>query len=239
MGILKDFFRKTSEVLNSEFERSSNIKHAVSKGQNRELFIKNFLTKSFPKKFVIGTGEILDSDDKRSKQADIVIYDEFMPIFDYGSTKHFLTEGVLAHIEIKSKLTTAKLKEALNITKSVKLLKRDINPTMTFGNLPKTIFSCIFAYEGLSKETFKEELQEFYKEEKDINNMVDAICVLNKYVMAKVFDEKERKVKIAFFESKEDSLMAFFARLFGGIQKNWSGIPNLYKYLGELNFKPF
>lgn len=239
MNTLKNFFRNTSKVLNSEFQRSSEVKHAVSKGQDRELFIKNFLTKSFPRKFVIGRGEILDSNDKRSKQADIVIYDEFMPIFDYGSTKHFLSEGVLSHIEVKSNLTTSELKKALNITKSIKLLKRDINATMHFGNLPKTIFSCIFAYNGLTKEKFKEEILKYYNNQKDIENIVDVVCVLNKYVMVKVFNEKEKKIEIAFFETKEDSLMAFFARLFDGIQKNWAGIPNLYKYLGKLNFKHF
>ena len=82
-------------------------------------------------------------------------------------------------------------------------------------------------------------MQEFYKDEGDIDNVVDAICVLNKYVMVKVFNEKEKRVEIAFFETKDDSLMAFFARLFDGLQKNWTGRPNLYKYLGELNFDHF
>ena len=80
MGILKNFFRNTSNILEQEFHRSSSIKNTSLKGQDREIFIQNFLTKSFPKKFVIETGEIIDSKDKKSKQADIVMYDEFMPV---------------------------------------------------------------------------------------------------------------------------------------------------------------
>ena len=109
MTIIQIFFRNTSKILKSEFDRSSEVGHSGLKGQDREIFIQNFLTKSFPKKFVIETGEVVDSKDTKSKQADIVIYDEFMPIFDYGFTKHFLSGGVLAHIEVKSNLTSDEL----------------------------------------------------------------------------------------------------------------------------------
>ncbi|MBI2548803.1 hypothetical protein HYW21_05630 [Candidatus Woesearchaeota archaeon] len=239
MTIIQNFFRNTSKILKSELERSSEISHSGLKGQNREIFIQNFLTKAFPKKFVIGTGEIIDSKDKKSKQADIVIYDEFLPIFDYGSTKHFLSGGVLAHIEVKSNLTSGELSKSLGITKSVKSLNRDLDVTANSGSLPRSIFSCLFAYEGLSKEKFKEKILDIYKDEKMIDNQIDAVCVLNKYVMIKIYDKKEKVLKVEFLETNEDSLMVFSTRLFGGMYKSWIGVPNLYQYLGDLNFKRF
>lgn len=238
MEILKKFFRDTSEVLNSEFKRSSGIDNTSLKGQDREIFIKNFLTKSFPKKFVIETGEIIDSSNNKSKQADIVIYDEFMPIFDYGSSKHFVSGGVLSHIEIKSNLNSTELTKALDVTKSIKKLNRDIDSTMIIGNLPKTMPSFLFAYDGVEKETFKRHINEFYKEEKDIDNIIDGVCVLNKYVMLKSMTT-EGKIVCVFYDTKEDSLMTFFIRLFDAIYKNWQGRPNLYKYMGNLDFDTF
>jgi hypothetical protein len=238
MEILNQFFRETSNVLKEEFSRSSNLKNNSLKGQARELFIKNFLTKSFPKKFVIKTGEIIDSSNRKSKQADIVIYDEFMPILDYGSSSHFLSGGVLSHIEIKSSLNSAELESALNVTKSIKNLNRDIDAAMHIGHLPKKIPSFLFAYEGMKKKTFKRKFEKFYKEEKNIDNIIDGVCVLNKYVMVKSRNKKG-KIDYVFYETNEDSLMAFFARLFDAIYKNWEGRPNLYKYMGNLNFKSF
>ncbi|MDD5651122.1 MAG: hypothetical protein PHF86_12030 [Candidatus Nanoarchaeia archaeon] len=238
MSKIKSYFIDVSKVLEAQSKLSSNIHHKGLIGQNRELFIQNFIIKSFPKKFVIGTGEIIDSEDKLSKQADIVIYDEFMPSFDYGSSKHFLSSGVLAHIEVKSNLTSNELKKALDITKSIKVLNRDIDASMHFGRLPKKLSSFIFAYEGISKETFKQKMQEYYHNEEDIDNVIDAVCVLNKYVMVKTFD-KDGKPTMAFFDTEEDSLMAFFGRLFDAMHKNWAGTPNIYKYLGDLKFKQF
>ncbi|MCK5043974.1 hypothetical protein KAR52_03175 [Candidatus Pacearchaeota archaeon] len=238
MGILKNFFRNTSNILEQEFHRSSSIKNTSLKGQDREIFIQNFLTKSFPKKFVIETGEIIDSKDKKSKQADIVMYDEFMPVLNYGSSNHFLSGGVLSHIEIKSVLNSTELTKALNITKSIKNLNRDIDASMHLGDLPKKIPSFLFSYEGMEKETFKKKIEEFYKEEKDIDNVIDGICVLNKYVMLKS-RTNEGKIVYVFYDTKEDSLMTFFGRLFDAIYKNWDGRPNLYKYMGDLNFRLF
>ncbi len=238
MSKIKSYFKDVSKVLEAQSKLSSNVKHKGLIGQNREVFIQNFIKKSFPKKFVIGNGEIIDSSDKLSKQADIVIYDEFMPTFDYGSSKHFLSGGVLGHIEVKSNLDSDKLKEALEVTKSVKEINRDIDATMHFGDLPKKINSFIFAYHGLSKENFKKKIIEFYKNEKNMDNVVDAVCVLNKYVMVKIYN-KDKKIDLGFFDTQEDSLMAFFGRLFDAMHKNWAGIPNIYKYLGDLNFKQF
>ena len=239
MSTLGAFFENTSNVLESKYKRTATIDNASLKGSDRELFIKEFLEKSFPKKFVIGTGEILDSSDHRSKQADIVIYDEFMPVFDYGSTKHFLSGGVLAHIEVKSYLSSEELKRALDITKSIKKLNRDLEySAMHFGSLPKTIFSCIFAYDGLTQENLKKSFEDYYKDDENVENMVDAICVLNKYTMLKIFlpkkDSQERETKIGFLETGADSLMMFFARLFQAMYKNWSGIPDIFKYLGDI-----
>jgi len=240
MRTLQRFFIDTSNILETEFNRSSSVKHTGLKGQDREMFIQKFLEKTFPKKFVIGTGEILDSNDNRSKQADIVVYDEFMPTFDYGTTKHFLSGGVLAHIEVKSYLDSNELVKALDVTKSIKDLNRDIDSGLSVGPIMSTkIPSFIFAYKGITKKNFKKTFTTYYKNEKNIDNYVDGVCVLNKYTTRNAFQNNKPPKKIAFLETKEDSLMVFFESLFSQMYKNWLGFPQLLKYLGNHTYKIF
>ena len=58
----------------------------------------------YPKKYVFTSGEIIDSDGNNSRQCDIVVYDERYPQIKYGRTAQLFAEGVLSHIEVKSKL---------------------------------------------------------------------------------------------------------------------------------------
>lgn len=242
-NVLQEFFRGASKVLYSKFTNSREIVHSGSKGDNRELFIKEFLGQFFPQKYVIGRGEILDSAGNISRQADIVIYDESIPTFDYGSTQHFLSAGVLAHIEVKSKLTSPELKKALSITESIKALNKD-----TIGDVPQTLFSFIFAYEGQQWHSYKKTFFEHYKRQ-DLDNMVDVVCVLNKYVIVnkyvttKFFNTPFIKTDIdddmvmKHIASGEDSLMLFFLVIYETICKRGISTPELVKYLPEISYK--
>lgn len=235
---LQKYFRDTSNTLFLEYKKSNNLEHKTLKGNCRELFINDFLTNFFPNKFVVDTGEIIDSSGQCSKQCDVVVYDEYLPVFEYGKAKQFLSGGVLAHIEVKSKLGKKELDKSLEITKSIKGINRDIDSVMSVGDVPKRIFSSVFAYEGIKKENFKKYIQDFYTEESEsIDNIVDCVCVLNKYVLLKY--KKNGQIKMAFLETKEDSLLAFFTQLFGAMQKNWMGIADIYKYLGVMNYTNF
>jgi hypothetical protein len=238
MAKLQQFFKDTSAILFAEFQRSRSVQHTTLKGRDREVFIESFLKKSFPSKFVIGTGEILDAKDNVSGQADIIIYDEYMPVFDYSSTKHFLSEGVFAHIEIKSDLTGDEVTKALDITASIKKLEREIKPIMHTGEINNKVFSCLFAYSGQTKETFKKHVLEYYKNESSIDNKIDMIAVLNKYIALKNVNT-EGQLELLFFETASDTLMIFFAILYNAMYKNWMGQPDLNKYLGDLKFTSY
>jgi hypothetical protein len=240
MTLMQDFFKMTSKILEIEYQRSGLLKHAGMKGIEREAFISNFLERTFPKKYIIGTGEIIDSKNNISKQADIVIYDEFMPIFDYGKCKHFLSGGTLVHIEVKSRLDSEELLNALELIKTIKNLNRDIDSGLSiFPIATNKIPSFIFAYEGISKETFKKTFSEFYKDEKNIDMYVDCVCVLNQYTARLAFKNNQPPRELHFVNTQEDSLMLFFETLFGLMYKNWLGFPQLDKYIGNLSWDEF
>lgn len=243
MTRLSDFFKDTSIELMDGYRKSSKVKHTSSKGRVREIFIKRFLEKLYPSKFEIGQEcEIIDSTQYVSDEADIVICDKTLPIFDYEGTKLFLSAGVFAHIEVKSDLATT-LTNALDKSASIKKLKRDVDISMSSGKIKKTyfkrktIFSCIFAYEGPTKETFKKNIFEYYKKDKEIDNWVDLICVLNKYIMHKNYNT----MKLEFLETENNSLLCFFFLLNDIIYSNWRNIIDLAKYFEkeELSYKNF
>jgi len=64
---------------------------------------------------------IIDSNLKTSKQADLVMYHDFMPFIDFCFTKYFLYGGFAVYIEVKSDLSGDDLKDVLNIVKSFNL----------------------------------------------------------------------------------------------------------------------
>lgn len=233
MNRLKQFFRDTNKLLIDEYERSKNLNHSTLKGNCRELFLTKFLRSTFPQKFVIGTGEIIDSKDEISKQADIIIYDELMPTFDYGGSSHYLSGGVLSHIEVKSNLDKQDLIKALSIAESVKTLERDIDSSMHFGNLPKSIFSSIFAFESSESSTIKKHMDEYYSSTGDNKSFPDLVCVLNEFVILKNISIGSEEICPVILDTKEDSLLIYFLTLYTSMYKNWSGVPNLKKYAGE------
>ena len=228
-----EFFKGQTDILKAQSEVVGNINHRTSIGSNRETFVKEFLSKFFPKKFVVGSGEIFDSSNNVTNQCDVVIYNEQFPIFDYSSTQQFLAEGVLAHIEVKSNLTTEELIKSLNITKSVKMMERNVGSK----NNPK-ISSCIFAYKGISKETLMKAHKEYYASEGDFDNFVDIICVLGEYIIAKQ-NVPGTPGKIIGYETKDRTLSLFFIQLYQFLLDNTVENPNLIKYINLPRFKMF
>lgn len=252
MTIVKDFFFLSNKIFESFYERSGLLKHPSLLGSEREFFIANFLETAFPKKFVIGKGIIVDSIDEHepSKEADIVIYNESSPIFNYGgSSNHFLSDGVLAQIEVKSYLKKNKLRGALNVTKSIKKLNRSITPgTMwyedennlyTGDHFINTIPSYIFAYDGPLFKTIKKNINEYYEDDNNFNNKFDGLCVLNKYTILKRYTNNSKRERSFFYIERDDSLMVFFMSLYWNIVKFYYNPANLLKYEGEIEFRPF
>ena len=238
MTRLEKYFKDTTALFLSEYERSGSLDHSTLKGNVRELFLSNFIKSVFPSKFVVGTGEIFDSRNQISKQADIIIYDELMPTFDYGGSQHYLSGGVLSHIEVKSKLDQAELNKALEVVESVKFLERDIDQDMHIGELPESIFSSVFSYSSIEPKTIVKHMSDFYSSKEESCGFVDAICVLNKCVILRNKNLEDSSVDPVICESGEDSLLQYFHALYSSMYKNWLGLPDLKKYCDtELTYK--
>lgn len=107
------------------------INHSLSKGEERENPLIKFLQENLPKIFSVVKGEVVDKDNRGSRQLDVMIYDNSRNIPFYMSNNYYIlpAEALLAGIEVKSKLTKEELK---TIFQNVSAL-HDLRP---FGNKP-------------------------------------------------------------------------------------------------------
>src|SRR4051812_42057752 len=87
----------------------ANAGHTLHRGTPREAFIKEFLAAHLSARLAVGTGEIIDAQSlprQPRNQFDIVIYNSDYPKIDLGGgINAFLSESVIATIEVKSLLT--------------------------------------------------------------------------------------------------------------------------------------
>ena len=130
--MLKSHLASIESLLLAFSQVAVNAGHPNLRGGHREWFIREFLENHLPSTLEIGKGEIIDA---RTQQVegnnwrpvpDIVLYRRDFPKIQY-SRDHvaFLAEGVLATIEVKSKLSREKLLEACIASKKHKELKRE------------------------------------------------------------------------------------------------------------------
>lgn len=156
-------FRDAAKRLRMEFEDARNIPHSGERGKEGEEIIKNFLNKHLPKRFLAGSGFIIDNEDNVSKQTDVIIYDALnCPVYKSGEASLILpNDNVACVIEVKSKINKTNLKDAFqNISQAKQLRKTPSNSTTGDLVITETL-GIIFAFEC---ETAPETIAEnFYK----------------------------------------------------------------------------
>jgi len=124
MAIFDKWSKQVVGLLRAGAKVSSTIStHGDIIGDAREVLVRDILARLLPSNMVVGTGQIVDSDERISKQIDIVIYRGDFPVLrSFGSADVFLLEGVVAAIEVKSTLDKKNFLEALENCRSVRKL---------------------------------------------------------------------------------------------------------------------
>ncbi|MGM8937821.1 DUF6602 domain-containing protein [Psychrobacter glaciei] len=174
------------------FISSNNINHSLTKGEEREIPIKDFLLKALPSNFEVKPGEIIDCLNNSSPQLDIMIYDKFKTIEFYNSDAAVIpAESLLVSIEIKSKLNKQETKKILENARKLKQL-RPFKTNLNLKNLPRghkahhcRYFHCVFAYDTdfTKSDWAKAEYDRFKQVGKENNidfKLIDRIFVMNK-----------------------------------------------------------
>ena len=123
----KEVFAHAAKRLRQEFAELSTVPHNALKGSEAEELVRRFLREHIPKRFDVSSGFVIDPEDTVSRQTDIVVYDAFnCPVYRASENAGiFPSDNVAAVVEVKSRLTRERLREAFqNIAETKSLKKR-------------------------------------------------------------------------------------------------------------------
>jgi hypothetical protein len=187
-GDLASILAAAARKMRADFDMSAPIAHSGSKGTTRELKLVKFLKLNLSRAFeVTGGGEVVDTEDRRSGQIDIIIHDPNVPpLYNSGSYQILPIEGVHVAIEVKSKLDLKELRSSISAIAAVKRLKK-----VAYRNKdrePSRVAGYVFAYDSVNLQRlypkFQTELRKMPPEERP-----DGIWVLGKgaYSWANLF----------------------------------------------------
>lgn len=182
MSIATDYFKKQSGVLNSQYQASLQH-HKGDTGSNREGIVANWLVQHLPRSTSpeIG-GQIIDSAGHVTEQIDIVVYNDNAPRFGGNPKSYYFAEGVIAAIQVKSKLTSGELTSAINNLETVKQCELEKFIGLSMGEPPDSIFTGIFAFELATNDfsSVQSLIKALKRRENQGKKSVDFVCINNK-----------------------------------------------------------
>src|SRR5262245_42729947 len=125
--LVREWFDGIEDVLSKEAALAGLLEHGTSIGDAREFFVRRVLRTFLPPGIHVSRG-IVFSRSQRSRQIDIILFDSRYPVFEiepgFGL---YPVEGVIGTIEVKSRLTTSSLHEALDNCLSVMRITPAVN----------------------------------------------------------------------------------------------------------------
>lgn len=248
---IKKVFRGISKKLQTDFEISAEINHQGNKGVYRESALREFLVSGrLPKRFGIGTGEIIGPTRNVSKQSDLVIYDQLDGIslvYD-EDVQIYPVESVFGVIEVKSKLSKVELIKSLENIKSVKSLcpnevvTKTTNSFMTMTYPRPKPFGVIFAY-SLSSNSLESLLDNLREWERENSNEFwpNLVVVLGEGIIhhhgdgmknSSLFSNSEisKAVGATYLAYQKDTLFHFYSVLIDLCSGTSLGPVNLERY---------
>lgn len=165
-------------------------KHGDMKGYGREALTEEFLKSHLSDQIDFLTGEIVDTEDIKSGQIDIILQSKKSPKIPLWGNIHLsYADSVIAAIEVKSNLTTQHLNISLDASKKVKALNRDVMLNLTPLQKPlNKIPYIIFAFTGLMETSILKTINNYASKNKiPVEDFApDMIIVLDKdYYMCK------------------------------------------------------
>lgn len=192
-----EIFEEISKTMRSDFERSRFAIqiHPSLKGEAAENIVRKFLESYIPNSLGITGGILVDSNGKRSKQLDVIIYDaEKTPIFFQSDNIRVIpVECAYSVIEVKSKLDSDELPTIFKNMDSVRNLEKkafytetDIPPFSLYGRTwdhwPINYF--VFAFDSIGLDTLVSNINEIQtNDSRNPEQKIDMICVLDKGVI--------------------------------------------------------
>lgn len=108
----------------AEFLKTDRFKHALTKGEEREVPVQEFLRENLPHVFGVASGEVIDPLGAHSPQLDVMVFDRIrnFPVHQ-GRSVILPAEALLASLEVKSLLNKTELQRSLKAAAKLRSLK--------------------------------------------------------------------------------------------------------------------
>lgn len=209
--------------------------------------MRKFFEERLPKRFAIGSGEIVIPERVTSSQEDVIIYDALasIPLIFSDSVQVFPIESVYGVVEVKSTLSKVELLDSLKKIKSVKeLAPNDIvqlhHGAMSSGIRRPAPFGMVFAYvlADNSLSSLAANLAE-WEAENEPSLWPNCIVVLGKGIIVHIdslgrncihSSTISRNSTPISLEYLDDSLFQFYATLLDVISEMQLGPTRLRQY---------
>lgn len=227
------------EAAKREFLEITEIDHPGLRGRVREIAVERLIRPFLPAPFDIGTGKIVDANGKQSSETDVIIYSrDILPSIMYSERDGlFPIESTFFSIEIKSRLTSVELNDA--IKKAERLAGLDYlygyhtDDAQQVEHKFMTTMPLLFAFDSDLTVEGKDELQRYM--EKDIDWLsspkLKAICVLGRGMW--LHDNYNRRWHFHPPSKEHDEVLDWLSILINTLPKSriTRGFPRLGNYL--------
>jgi Domain of unknown function (DUF6602) len=216
-------YRKTSHQVFYD-EKNKRLRHTGEYGTYREILVREFLNFFTPSRLDIHNGFLITSTDSVSTQCDAIVFDaKNTPLIENGERQRFFpVETACAIGEVKSTLSKAQLKSALNKLARNKALREQIpSPTIIRRERQGSFNPQIYAYDQLPTflicqsfdfdfSSLVNEVNSFYDPDIEVRNRHNLVLSL-------------RDGLLAYVDSNNKTLM--FSETMGRIQPDGSLSP--------------
>ena len=235
--ILEEFSKNIRSQILVDFKTSELFEHNLLKGQNNESILIERLRTYLPKKYSLTTGKLFDSENNRSDEIDIIIYDNFhnSEIISLKRASLVPVEISFAVISVKTKLTKPELvgyrkkKGCICNIKTAKQLKKINGLPLNLGST-KAEFSyaptigIIFAYDSPPIFTVAKNFIIGNRNESiEKNEQIDFICIFNKGII--INDKQNDRIKIISSSENEDEKYKTFLNFIMMLMSHLNSMP--------------
>jgi hypothetical protein len=186
------------EMQNSLSKTRTALSHSLSKGEAAEESFRKFLQQRLPDSLGVTKGQIIDSKGQYSRQLDAIVYNKLRtPMLftsDQGDHQLVPSEGVVAVIEVKTKLMASMVPDLIANMDSVKSLDKSAYFTSTNSDITNSfvlygeeldVFPTlyfVFAFEGADLGPIGQTLRQL-NDVRPLKQRIDLVCVLESGIM--------------------------------------------------------
>ncbi len=185
--------KDASNIVKGFTERVKNLelKHKLTEGQLKELFLTDVLKLFLSQQFDVGSGIVINHKGEESNQTDVIIYDRRMipPFIQRGSVGAYPVESVLATIEVKSTLGTSEFRKAEKAARRlVGIYKKCtfFEESAYTPNDPPPPLCAVFGLKLGSPKLLRKDDENARKWLKQSSQNISAICAVGEYSWIKM-----------------------------------------------------